>query len=138
MPQDVRRRPHRATEFRTFPASIDKVLPAELDVHVVCDSYATHKTPLIQQWLAGHPRCHVHFTPTGSAWLNRVEHWFALLAQQLLRRGVHKSVAALEKEVRDWVDQWNTNPRHFVWRETAEEILESLAKYMAKISGPAH
>ncbi|WP_280238064.1 IS630 family transposase [Nocardia abscessus] len=131
-------RRHRATEFRKFLTSIDKAVPAEVDVHVVCDNYATHKTPLVQQWLAAHPRFHVHFTPTGSSWLNQVERWFALLTQQLLRRSVHKSVAALEKDVRNWVDQWNTNPRPFVWRKTAEEILDSLARYLQRISGAEH
>ncbi|OBA53920.1 DDE endonuclease, partial [Nocardia sp. 852002-51101_SCH5132738] len=131
-------RRHRATEFKKFLTSIDKAVPAELDVHVVCDNYATHKTPLVQQWLAAHPRFHVHFTPTGSSWLNQVERWFAFLTQQLLRRGVHKSVAALEKDVRNWVDQWNTNPRPFVWRKTAEEILDSLARYLQRISGAEH
>jgi transposase len=113
-------RRHRATEFKKFLTSIDKAVPAELDVHVVCDNYATHKTPLVQQWLAAHPRFHVHFTPTGSSWLNQVERWFAFLTQQLLRRGVHKSVAALEKDVRNWVNQWNTNPRPFVWWGVSE------------------
>ena len=91
-------RRHRATEFRKFLTGIDKAVPAELDVLVVCDNYATHKTPLVQQWLAGHPRFHVHFTPSGSSWLNQVERWFGFLTQQLLRRSVHKSVAALEKD----------------------------------------
>ncbi len=105
---------------------------------MVCDNYATHKTPLVQQWLAAHPRFHVHFTPTGSSWLNQVERWFAFLTQQLLRRSVHKSVAALEKDLRNWVDQWNTNPRPFVWRKTADEILNSLARYLKRISGAEH
>lgn len=131
-------RRHRATEFKKFLASIDKAVSAELDVHVVCDNYATHKTPLIQQWLAAHPRFHVHFAPTGSSWLNQVERWFGLLTQQLLRRSVHKSVAALEKDLRQWVDQWNANPRPFVWRKTADEILDSLARYLQRISGAEH
>jgi transposase len=89
---------HRAVEFKKFLVTIDKAVPAELDVHVVCDNLATHKTPTINAWLAKHPRFHVHFTPTGSSWINQVERWFAFLTEQLLRRGVHKSVAALEKE----------------------------------------
>jgi hypothetical protein len=77
----------------------------------------------------------VHFTPTGSSWLNPVERWLAFLTQQLLRRGVHRSVAALEKDVRNWIDRWNANPRPFVWRKTAEEILDSLARYLQRLSG---
>src|SRR3954467_2342563 len=108
-------RKHRAAEFKKFLTRIDKAVPAELDVHLVCENLATHKTPLIHEWLARHPRFHVHFTPTGSSWLNQVERWFAYLTTQLTSRGVHKSVQALEADVRDWVAQWNTNPKPFVW-----------------------
>jgi transposase len=123
-------RKHRATEFKKFLIAIDKAVPAELEVHLVCDNLAAHKTPLIHQWLARHPRFHVHFTPTGSSWINQVERWFGYLADQLTGRGVHKSVQALEKDVRAWIQQWNTNPKPFVWKKTAEEILDSLARYL--------
>jgi transposase len=131
-------RRHRATEFRKFLTSIDKAVPAELDVHLVCDNLATHKTPIVNEWLARHPRFHVHFTPTGSSWINQVERWFGYLTDQLTRRGVHKSVAALEKDVRDWIQHWNANPKPFVWKKTAEEILDSLAKYLKRISDAGH
>ena len=131
-------RKHRAAEFKKFLAAIDKAVPAELDVHLVCDNLATHKTPLIHQWLARHPRFHVHFTPTGSSWLNQVERWFAYLTTQLTQRGVHKSVQALETDVRAWITHWNTNPKPFVWTKTAEEILNSLARYLQRISGAGH
>ncbi len=85
-------RRHRAIEFKKFLITIDKAVPADLDVHLVCDNYATHKTPAINAWLAKHPRFHMHFTPTGSSWINQVERWFGLLTDQLIRRGVHKSV----------------------------------------------
>lgn len=132
------RRQHRAVEFKKFLIAIDKAVPDELDVHLVCDNLATHKTPEINAWLAKHPRFHIHFTPTGSSWLNQVERWFAFLTDQLLRRGVHKSVAALEKDVREWIKNWNDNPKPFTWTKTADEILNSLAKYMSKISGAGH
>ena len=74
-------------------------MPAELDVHLVCDNYATHKTAEIRTWLASHPRFHVHFTPTGSSWINQVERWFGLLTDKLIRRGVHTSVQALENDI---------------------------------------
>jgi transposase len=131
-------RQHRALEFRKFLVAIDKAVPAELDVHLVCDNLATHKTPAIRDWLTRHPRFHLHFTPTGSSWINQVERWFGLLTEQLIRRGVHKSVLALENDVREWIKNWNQNPRPFVWTKTAEDILHSLAKYIAKISGAAH
>jgi len=131
-------RRHRSTEYRTFLITIDKAVPAELDVHIICDNYATHKTDIIQKWLAGHPRFHVHFIPTGSSWLNMVERWFGELTTKLLHRGVHKSVQALEADIRNWITLWNENPRPFVWTKTADEILESLARYCQRISGAGH
>ena len=130
-------RRHRAVEFKKFLVRIDKAVPADLDVHLVCDNLATHKTAAIQEWLARHPRFHLHFTPTGSSWINQVERWFGYLADQMLRRGVHKSVQALEADIRTWIDRWNENPKPFTWTKTAEEILESLARYLEKISPAA-
>jgi transposase len=129
---------HRAVEFKKFLITIDKAVPADLDVHLICDNLATHKTKAINEWFDKHPRFHRHFTPTGSSWINQVERWFGLLTDQLLRRGVHKSVAALQKDVRDWITAWNHDPQPFRWTKTADEILDSLAKYIAKISGAAH
>jgi transposase len=131
-------RQHRASEFKKFLATIDKTVPQQLDIHVVCDNYGTHKTPAVKAWLARHPRFHLHFTPTGSSWINQVERWFGFLAAQLLRRGVHKSVQALEADIRAWVAGWNQHPRPFIWTKTAEEILESLARYCRRFSDAAH
>ena len=131
-------RRHRAVEFLRFLRKIDKAVPAGLDVHLVCDNLATHKTPEVQQWLARRPRFHLHFTPTGSSWINQVERWFGYLTSQKIRRGVHKSVQALEADIRAWIDTWNENPRPFTWTKTAEEILNSLAEYITRISGGAH
>jgi transposase/transcriptional regulator with XRE-family HTH domain len=128
-------RRHRAAEFKKFLTRIDKAVPAELDVHLVCDNLATHKTPAIQEWLVRHPRFHLHFTPTGSSWINQVERWFGYLTDQMIRRGVHKSVQALEADIRAWIEDWNENPRPFTWTKTADEILDSLARYIARISG---
>src|SRR6266851_4428646 len=132
------RRHHRAAEFKTFLARIDKNVPAGLAVHLVCDNLATHKTPEIRAWLARHPRFRLHFTPTGSSWINQVERWFGFLTAQRIRRGVHKSVQALEADIRAWIKHWNANPRPFAWTKTADEILDSLAKYLARISGAGH
>jgi transposase len=131
-------RRHRAAEYLKFLRAIDKAVPAELDVHVVCDNLATHKTPAVNEWIARHPRFHVHFTPTGSSWINQVERWFAYLTTQMLQRGVHKSVQALEADVRTWIGQWNTSPKPFVWKKTAGEILDSLARYLQRIKGGEH
>jgi transposase len=131
-------RKHRAAEFKKFLITIDKTVPAELDVHLICDNYGTHKTPAIKAWLAKHPRFHMHFTPTGSSWINQVERWFGYLTGQMIRRGAHKSVQSLEKQIRDWISDWNQDPRPFVWKKTAEEILESLARYCRRISDAGH
>jgi transposase len=92
--------------------------------------YATHKTPAIKKWLLAHPRFHLHFTPTGSSWLNLVERWFAELTNKQIRRGVHRSVQALENDIRNWIAAWNTDPKPYIWTKTADEILERLASYL--------
>jgi len=129
-------RRHRAVEFKKFLVTIDKAVPAALEVHLVCDNYGTHKTPEIKTWLERHPRFHVHFTPTGSSWINQVERWFGLLTDKLIRRGVHTSAQALEEDITMWINTWNENPRPFTWTKTADEILNSLADYLAKITPP--
>jgi transposase len=129
---------HRAIEFKTFLRAIDDEVPAELDVHLVLDNSSTHKTPAIQRWLAAHPRFVLHFTPTSSSWLNLVERWFAELTSKLLRRGTHRSVRQLNADIRAWIDTWNENPRPFVWTKTADEILESIARYCQRINESRH
>ena len=131
-------RQHRATEFKKFLITIDKTVPTKLDVHLICDNYGTHKTPAIKAWLAKHPRFHMHFTPTGSSWINQVERWFGFLTDQMISRGAHRSVQALEKDIRAWITDWNTHPRPFLWTKTAEEILESIARFCRRISGAGH
>jgi transposase len=131
-------RRHRATEFKKFLAHLDKQVPADLEVHLVCDNYSTHKAPAVAKWLAANPRFHMHFTPTYSSWLNQVERWFALLTDKKLRRSAHRSVYALEKDIRAWIDNWNDHPRPFTWTKTADEILERLASYCQRIPGAAH
>src|SRR5947207_1791532 len=83
-------RRHRAVEFKKFLTKIDKEVPEHLDIHLICDNYGTHKTPAIKAWLDRHPRFHMHFTPTGSSWVNQVERWFGFLDEQMIRRGAHK------------------------------------------------
>jgi transposase len=131
-------RQHRAAEFKKFLISIDKTVPEGLAVHLVCDNYGTHKTPAVKAWLGRHPRFHMHFTPTGSSWINQVERWFGFLTGQMIRRGAHKSVQALEADIRAWIAQWNQDPKPFVWKKTAEDILDSLARYCRRISDAGH
>jgi transposase len=133
-----RAREFRTLEFRTFLNLINRRVPAALDVHVICDNLATHKTPEIKRWLLRHPRFHLHFTPTGASWLNLVERWFAEITMKLLRRGVHRSVKDLQADITAWTQQWNTNPRPYIWAKTADEILESLAAYCQRISDSGH
>lgn len=131
-------RRHRAIEFRKFLATVDAHVPAELDVHLICDNLSTHKTPAILRWLAAHPRFQLHFTPTSSSWLNQVERWFGLLTDKQLRRSVHKSVPALEKDIRSWINTWNEKPQPFVWTKTADDIFERLNSYLQRIPGAGH
>jgi transposase len=113
-------------------------VPAQLDVHVVCDNYGTHKTPAVNTWLARHPRFHLHFTPTSSSWVNQVERWFASITDELIGRGSHASVQALEADIGAWVDAWNDDPKPLVWTKTAEQILQSLGRLLTRISGAGH
>jgi transposase len=129
---------HRAIEFKQFLQTLDREVPAELDVHLVLDNSSTHKTPAIQRWLAAHPRFALHFTPTSSSWLNLVERWFAELTIKLLRRGAHRSVRDLNTDIRAWIDTWNENPRPFIWTKTADQILESIARYCERINESRH
>jgi transposase len=129
---------HRAIEFKRFLQAIDREVPGELAVHLVLDNSSTHKTPAIGRWLAAHPRFVVHFTPTSSSWLNLVERWFAELTTKKLRRGAHRSVRQLNADIRAWIEAWNDDPKPFVWTKTAEEILDSIARYCNRINASRH
>jgi transposase len=129
---------HRAIEFKKFLQRIDAEVPADLDVHVILDNSSTHKTPVIQKWLTAHPRFVLHFTPTSSSWLNLVERWFAELTNKKLRRGTHRSVSQLNSDIRAWIDTWNQNPKPFVWTKTADQILDSIARYCTRINESGH
>ena len=111
---------HRAIEFKQFLQTIDRAVPADLDVHLVLDNASTHKTPAIHRWLLAHPRFTVHFTPTSSSWLNLVERWFSELTTKRLQRGAHTSVRALNSDIRNWIKTWNENPRPYVWTKTSD------------------
>jgi transposase len=129
---------HRAIEFKQFLQTLDREVPDDLAVHLVLDNSSTHKTPAIQNWLAAHPRFALHFTPTSASWLNLVERWFAELTTKKLRRGAHRSVRQLNSDIRAWIQTWNQDPRPFVWTKTADEILESIARYCNRINESRH
>lgn len=129
---------HRAIEFKKFLVLIDKSVPAGLDVHIVIDNYSTHKTPAIKSWLLAHPRFHVHFTPTSSSWLNLVERWFAEITEKWICRGTHSSVKQLADSITERIGTWNEDPHPYVWHKTADEILESLGRYLERIADSGH
>jgi transposase len=131
-------RRHRHQEFLRFLKLIDAAVPTGLDLHLVLDNYATHKTPEIHKWLLRHPRFHLHFTPTSSSWLNLVERWFAELTNRKLRRSAHRSVTELETDIRKWINEWNKDPKPYVWTKTADQILETLAAYCERINDSGH
>ncbi len=120
---------HRAAEFRKFLDEVEANVPPGLDVHLVWDNYATHKTKLIRDWLARRPRWHIHRTPTSSSWLNQVERFFALLTERQIRRSVHKSVADLQSDISAFIDHHNADPRPFQWTKSADDILASIERF---------
>lgn len=120
---------HRSTEFVKFLREIDKVVPDELDVHLIVDNYSTHKTPSVRRFLAKRPRFNMHFTPTYGSWLNQVERWFGLLTTRQLRRGAHTSVAQLRNAIEEFIEANNDNPKPFKWVSSADEILGRIARF---------
>lgn len=125
-------RRHRAKEFRRFLELIDSTVPADQQVHLILDNYATHKSPPIHRWLLKHPRFHLHFIPTHSSWLNLVESWFAQLTERRIKRSAHTSVAELEAAIEQYLRTSNAEPKPFVWTKTADEILNKVARYASE------
>jgi transposase len=109
-------------EFLTF---INKAVKphAGKQIHVVLDNLSTHTTPEVQAWLERNPHVTFHFTPKGSSWINQIETWFGIITRQSIRRGTFTSVKVLIKQIRDYINHWNTNPKPFIWTATADEIL---------------
>lgn len=120
---------HRAREFLKFLREIEASVPTDLEVHLILDNYATHKTPAVHRWLAKRPRFHLHFTPTHASWLNQVERWFGLLTQRQLRRGSHTSVVALKQAIEAFLAVHNDDPKPFRWTATADDILGKIARF---------
>jgi len=120
---------HTAAEFRKFLDQIEANVPKDLDVHLVMDNYATHKTPMIRAWLAKRPRWHVHLTPTSASWLNQVERFFAALTDKKIRRGAHHSVTDLIADIEAFIETNNAAPKPFRWTKSADDILASIERF---------
>src|ERR1700704_4688127 len=119
---------HRHREFLRFLRLIDQQTPAGLDLHLIVDNYATHKTPAVKRWLKAHPRFHLHFTPTSASWLNMVERFFAEITRKRIRRGAFKSVAELKSAIMEYLENHNADPKPFIWTKSAGQILEKVAR----------
>jgi putative transposase len=129
---------HRHREYLQFLHHIDANVPADLDIHLVVDNYATHKHPAVKRWLAMHPRYHVHYTPTYSSWLNQVEIWFNLITQRAIRRGTFRSVKELVLKIDQFVENDNVRARPFAWVATADSILQKIARLCERICETQH
>lgn len=123
---------HRSEEFVQFLAKIDGETPQDLDLHLVLDNYATHKTAGVRKWLTRHPRFHLHFTPTGSSWLNQVERWFSGLTDKALRRSVHRSVDELIATIDAYTAATNQRAKPFTWHKTATQIIDSIGRFCSQ------
>ena len=124
---------HRPQEFIKFLKKIDRNTPADLDLHLIADNYASHKHPEVVAWLESHPRFHLHFIPTSSSWLNLVERFFAEITRKRIRRGVFKSVLDLEVAIYRYLADHNERPKPFIWTATAGQILEKVEKARAAL-----
>jgi transposase len=121
---------HRGKEFIKFLNQLEKEVPAELDIHLILDNYSTHKSAAVQRWLKPRKRhrFHFHFTPTSGSWLNQVERWFGLITDKMIRRGTFHSVDELERAIYAWLASWNDKPKAFVWKATADVILDKVRR----------
>jgi transposase len=126
---------HRHQEFLKFLQVIDHAHP-DVELHLVLDNYRTHKHPVVREWLAAHPRFHLHFTPTSASWMNQVETWFSVLHRQAIERGVFRSVRALMNAIQRFLDSWDDHKHPFVWVKTADDVLRR--RNMKPISASVH
>ena len=130
---------HRGKEFLKFLNQLEKEVPADLDVHLILDNYSTHKSAEVQRWFKPikRRRFHFHFTPTSSSWLNQVERWFGLITDKMIRRGTFHSTTELEHAIYAWLATWNDQPKPFVWKATADIILDKIRR-CKEVNGTAH
>jgi transposase len=128
---------HRHQEWLDFLKQIDEAYP-DVELHVICDNYATHKHEKVRRWLARRPRFHVHFTPTSGSWLNLVERWFRDLTQKCVRRGAFKSVADLEAKLWAYIEHANEEPRPFRWTAKPDDLIAKVARARAALDKVAN
>jgi len=130
---------HRGKEFAKFLNQVEKQVPRDLDVHIILDNYSTHKSATVKRWLKSekHRHFYFHFTPTSSSWLNQVERFFALITERMIRRGTFRSVEELERAIYAWLANWNNKPHPFVWKATADVILDKVRR-CKELAGTAH
>jgi transposase len=130
---------HRGREFAKFLNQVEKQVPPDLDVHIILDNYSTHKSATVQRWLKSkkHRHFYFHFTPTSSSWLNQVERFFALIRERMIRRGTFRSVEELERAIYAWLANWNNKPQPFVWKATADVILDKVRR-CKELAGTPH
>jgi transposase len=119
---------HRNQEFLRFLRRLDWEFPGDLQLHLVMDNYGTHKHPNVQAWLKKHPRFVPHFVPTSASWLNLVERWFGELTSKRIQRGTFLSVPDLVTTIEEFLDNWNNNPKPFVWTASVDSIVEKLQR----------
>ena len=129
---------HRHQEFVGFLDQVEQSVPADKEIHLVLDNYATHKTPKVAAWFQRHPRYHLHFTPTSASWLNQIERWFAKITEQRIRRGVFKSVDDLIAAIDDYIAAHNQNPKPFVWTASADLILGRVQRFCERTNRSPH
>jgi len=124
---------HRHQEWLKFLKLIDQQTPADRELHLILDNYATHKHPKVKAWLAKHPRFHLHFTPTSASWLNMVERFFRDLTTKRLRRGVFHSVPQLVGALDAYLQHHNKAPAPFIWTAKATDILMKVKRARRKL-----
>ena len=125
---------HRHTEWLKFLRQIDRETPQDKALHLIADNYATHKHPVVQAWLAKHPRFNMHFTPTSASWLNMVERFFRDITDKRLRRGVFTSVPELVAAIDEYIAHHNTKPKRFIWTKSARDILQKVIRANSRLS----
>jgi len=125
---------HRHTEWLKFLRKIDRETPKDKELHLICDNYATHKHPVVQEWLGKHPRLNMHFTPTSASWLNMVERFFRDITDKRIRRGVFTSVAELAAAIDEYIAHHNIKPKPFIWTKSARDILQKVIRANSRLS----
>lgn len=129
---------HHHQDFLAFLRLIDREVPADLDLHLVVDNYATHRHAKVKAWLARRPRYHLHFTPTYASWLNQVERWFGLISQRAIKRTSFRNVTHLVRTIKEFTQRYNEEAKPFVWAATSQSIIDKVERLATRICGTSH